>query len=96
MSNIIDISLPISESMPVYPGTANTHIDTVKSQSGNVLSVISLTSHAGTHIDAPIHSVSGAPAINEIPLDIFYGKCRVLDVSNSSIQITKSDLMPLT
>lgn len=92
MSKIIDISLPISPQMPVYPGTDNTKIDTVTSPSGNVLSVITLTSHAGSHVDAPSHSIPGAPNISDIPLDTFYGECRVINLTKSETQITKEDL----
>jgi arylformamidase len=83
MSEIIDISLPITAGMPVYPGMAETKITRVESTSGtSVSSEISFTSHTGTHIDAPNH-VSGGnnQAINDLALDKFYGSCRVLNVT---------------
>jgi arylformamidase len=90
---IIDISLPLSADMPVYPGTDPTTIETVKSASGsNVLSRITMTSHAGTHIDAPKHSLPGASSIDAISLDTFYGPCRVLDLARSQTKITVNDL----
>jgi arylformamidase len=93
MSNIIDISLPISANMPTYPGTTPTQIREVRSGSGtSVLSEISLTSHAGTHIDAPSHSVPGTKSIDALPLDLFYGPCRVLDLTACKEAITEADL----
>ena len=93
MSQIIDISLPISADMPVYPGTAQTRIKSVESGSGSsVLSEITLTSHAGTHIDAPSHALDGAEHIDSFPLEVFYGKCRVLDLTACTASITKEDL----
>lgn len=93
---IIDISLPIHPDMPVYPGTAKTEIVKVPSASGSsVLSEIKLTSHAGTHIDAPNHSIEGAKAIDDIPLEVFFGECRVVDLTGVEGSITTEDLDPL-
>jgi len=95
MASIIDISLPISAGMPVYPGTAATEIASVKSGSGSsVLSVITMTSHAGTHIDAPSHVQLGAPSIDALPLETFYGTCRVLNLTACVSAITAEDLVP--
>lgn len=93
MAEIIDISLPISANMPTYPGTAPTQIREVRSGSGtSVLSEISLTSHAGTHIDAPSHSVPDTKSIDALPLDHFYGPCRVLDMTQCKSSISEADL----
>lgn len=37
--------------------------------------------HNGTHIDAPLHFLEGAPDISEIPLEVCIGPCKVLEVS---------------
>jgi arylformamidase len=94
MSEIIDISLPITAAMPVYPGTAETKISTVKSASGtSTLSEITMTTHAGTHIDAPNHvQGGGSVGIDEMPLSAFYGACRVLDMTACSSSISIDDL----
>lgn len=90
---IIDISLPIYEGMTVYPGTEPTRVNTVASPSGtSVVSVITLTSHAGTHIDAPIHSIPNTKGIDGFDLGTFYGPCRVLDVSDAKTQISLKDI----
>lgn len=90
---IIDISLPIYEGMTVYPGTEPTTIQTVGSPTGtSVVSVIKLTSHAGTHIDSPIHSLPDTGGIDSFDLETFYGPCRVLDVSGAEGQISLSDI----
>jgi arylformamidase len=90
---IIDISLPITDGMPVYPGTADTHIKAVASGSGqSVLSEIQMTSHAGTHIDAPLHAVPSAPSLNQLELEIFYGPARVLDLTDCKTAVEVADL----
>lgn len=37
--------------------------------------------HNGTHIDAPLHFLEGAPDISEVPLEVCIGPCKVLEVS---------------
>lgn len=79
---IIDISLPISPEMPVYPGNIPTQTKEVRSSSGmSVLTEFSMTTHAGTHIDAPSHAISGAKSLDKIALEKYFGPCRVVDVS---------------
>jgi len=95
MSEIIDISLPITADMPTYPGTAKTSISQVRSASGSsVLSEVTMTTHAGTHIDAPSHVLPEGDSIEILPLDTFHGTCRVLDLSNCDVSVTEQDLMP--
>lgn len=94
MTKIIDISLPITEDMPVYPGNKETKITAVPSASGtSVLSEVSMTSHAGTHIDAPNHVQGGGNVgIDGLPLDKFYGPCRVLDLTDCQRSISREIL----
>ncbi len=94
MNDFIDISLPLFEDMPVYPGTAPTKITSVRSASGSsVLSEITMTSHAGTHVDAPRHALPDGKGIDELVLSKFYGPCRVLDMTACKDVITKEDLV---
>lgn len=93
MTKVIDISLPIRSGMPIFPGTLETNIKSVKSSSGrSTLSEITMTSHAGTHIDAPNHVASNQEGIDSIPLHTFYGRCRVLDMTTSESVITEEDI----
>ena len=55
---------------------------------------ISLHSHTGTHIDAPLHFIKDGRTIDEIPLTHFIGPCRVLDLSAVESCITEQDLAP--
>ncbi len=68
---------------PVYDGDPQTKAKRVKSiDDGDEynLSVISMTAHAGTHIDAPLHFCSDGNSIDNIRLNTFYGKCTVISV----------------
>jgi arylformamidase len=90
---IIDISLPLFDGMPIYPGTAETKIIAVKSGSGqSFLSEIQMTSHAGTHVDAPAHADETGQTVNQLDLSIFYGPARVLDLTACEESIKPHDL----
>jgi arylformamidase len=90
---IIDISLPIFDGMPVYPGTSETRIKSFRSASGqSTLSELQITSHAGTHVDAPAHASEAGDNLSQLDLSIFYGPARVLDLTDCYQAINVSDL----
>ncbi len=90
---IIDISLPIFEGMPVYPGTAETKVEQVKSATGtSVLSNLQMSSHVGTHVDAPVHGIPAGQTLSQLPLEDFYGPARVLDMTQAKDAIEVADL----
>lgn len=68
---------------PVYEGDPQTTVEHIKSiHDGDEynLSVISMTSHCGTHIDAPLHFCDDGSPIDRLRLNTFYGKCTVISV----------------
>jgi arylformamidase len=88
---IIDITRPLSEDMLVYPG------DTVpvfrQADHGNYLITdLHLSTHTGTHIDAPVHYLKMGDTIDTLPLSNIMGKCRVLDVTSAGTGITANHL----
>ncbi len=89
---IFDISLPLGEQTITYPGNTKLSIKAFKSPSGNMLSEITMSSHTGTHIDAPSHVLEGGLTIDQLDLSTFTGSCRVLDLSNSQVSISIKDL----
>lgn len=84
MKKIIDISLPLTDSTIVYPGnvplTIETHAEMPEATTH--LSKITMGTHTGTHMDAPMHAVIGAPSLDQIPLETLVGECKVIDVSH--------------
>jgi arylformamidase len=56
------------------------------------LSVFSLGAHSGTHIDAPMHFVSGGASIDQVPLDPLIGPARVIDIPDSVQAIDAAEL----
>jgi arylformamidase len=83
---IYDISTPISDSTPVYPGDPPVRIKRISDladQGECTLSEITMSLHAGTHIDAPSHFIAGAPNVESIPLDLLIGDATLVDISNA-------------
>ena len=92
--NIIDISLPISESIIVYPGNSPVKIESYKSASGQTyLSNLSLGSHTGTHLDAPKHVNQNGIGVDQVQFVHLIGPCRVLDFTKSVESIKKEELI---
>ena len=80
---IIDISQEIYSGMPVYPGDPSFQTRRVNSfKQGDMCEVSEITmgTHCGTHVDAPLHMLPDGAPLESIPLDCFIGKCRVLTV----------------
>jgi kynurenine formamidase len=81
---IIDLTHAISPNMPVYPGTeppafiTGCSIDDI----GFLEKKITFYSHTGTHIDAPAHIIKGAKTLDLLPIEHFYGKAFLLNVTN--------------
>lgn len=79
---IIDISKDLITS-PVYPGDPAPEISALCSLSqGDMCNMASLktTLHAGTHVDAPLHFISGGTSVSRLPLEAFIGECVVLEM----------------
>lgn len=81
---IYDISPPISERLPVWPGDTPPQREVLADlQRGGAftLSTLHATVHVGAHADAPSHYGVGAAAIDERPLELYLGPCQVLRVA---------------
>jgi kynurenine formamidase len=91
----IDLSLTISESIPSFPGSPKPqfiHWSNIKDDGYN-LELLFLSSHTGTHLDAPYHFVKNGLKINQIPLDRLIGKAILVKLpKTNNIPITKSDI----
>lgn len=89
-----DISLPITEKIIVYPGNPGPSIKRVSSipEKSTNSSSITLGSHTGTHVDSKLHISNDGDGSIKLPLDSFYGECRVLDLTSAGKEIHKKDL----
>jgi arylformamidase len=82
-SRVIDISVPNGPGQHFYPGDPEPKVESVRRiENGDVcnLSLLSMGSHTGTHVDAPYHFLKDGPKLGEVPLDRMVGSCVVADL----------------
>jgi arylformamidase len=80
---IIDISVPNQRGMHVYPGDPVLQVEPARRiAKGDVcnLSLLTMGSHTGTHVDAPYHFIAGGTRLGEVPLDRMVGEALVADL----------------
>ncbi len=81
---IIDISVPLYEGMPVWPGSAGIRHEWVKridrGDNSND-SVLHYDVHLGTHIDAPFHFCENGRRVEQLSLEVLCGPVFVADLT---------------
>lgn len=78
----IDITMPLRNTMPVWPGdTPFTYkLDATYAQDGANVGQVQMSLHAGTHVDAPYHYDNFGKAIDTLPLDLFIGTVYIVEL----------------
>lgn len=92
---LYDISVTVNRDTPEWPGdTAFSSTWSTTISNGATVNVSAMTSsaHVGTHADAPLHVHDGWPGSHELQLDAFFGRAIVVDVPESSGEITLAAL----
>ncbi|ROR67224.1 cyclase family protein [Agrococcus jenensis] len=81
-SRLVDLSHPIRDGMPVYPGDPGVSIGPALTVDADGVDVagIRMGSHTGTHVDAPSHTVRGGRTMADVGLDELVGDAVVLRV----------------
>ncbi|MFN0123369.1 MAG: cyclase family protein [Blastocatellia bacterium] len=82
---IHDVTVSISNDLPVYPGDPAIRIEQIQSiAAGNIccVSELHLNTHIGTHIDPPAHFIDGGATLDQLPLDVLIGVARVVDAGD--------------
>jgi arylformamidase len=80
---VIDISVPNRPGMHAYPGDPVPEVTSVRRLAdGDAcnLSLLTLGSHTGTHVDAPYHFLADGARLGEVPLDRMVGEALVADL----------------
>lgn len=92
---IIDISQPLSPGLAVFPGDAR-YAERWTFRIGQDcpvnVSQVSLSAHAGTHADAPLHYDAEGQAVGSLALDPFIGPCRVIDARGETALCTPAQI----
>jgi arylformamidase len=80
---VIDISVPNGPGQHVYTGDPVPKIEAAKRVArGDVanLSLLTMGTHTGTHVDAPWHFIDRGPRLGGVPLDRMVGEALVADL----------------
>ncbi len=95
MSKWIDVSLPLTPSLVHWPGQLGLRVRMVETIKKNGCEVrdFSLSSHIGTHIDAPRHFVEGAGSVDAIDFEKLIGRTLVVLVRpRKGLEILPTDI----
>jgi kynurenine formamidase len=94
---LIDLSVPINEQTPVYPGDPATKIAKAgtHSESGYQDHYVSMGTHVGTHIDAPAHMIEGGKNLSEYPIERFQGRGHLITdfLAVKSVDLQEGDIV---
>ena len=92
---IIDLTLTISENIPTFPGSPQPNfIDWENIEKGGYnLELLFLSTHTGTHIDAPYHFLKKGQKIHQIMTKRLVTEAVLIKIRKGSNQsITKTDI----
>jgi arylformamidase len=81
----IDVSVKLRHGMPHWPDNPPIRIERltdVERGDEATVSALSFGSHTGTHMDAPLHFISGGAGLDELDLGAVVGPCRVIAIED--------------
>ena len=81
-TDYLDVSVPISPDMLVWSTHERVSMDTEESVYAgerNRVTTLRLTTHTGTHVDAPYHFVENGLTVDQLDLDVLIGPSEVYD-----------------
>jgi arylformamidase len=87
----IDISITIKPGMAHWPDNPEIRVEKMLDmERGDVcnVSTLSMGSHTGTHMDAPLHFIRNGKSLDKMPLEATIGPCRVIEIKdNESVKL---------
>jgi arylformamidase len=95
---IIDISVPVRPGMVTYEGDPDVRLERVVSIADGAAANISRLDfgvHTGTHVDAPLHFIDGAPGTETLRLDVLVGEAFVVDATGVAAALDEEVLRRL-
>lgn len=94
---IYDITVPIQDITPTFPGDPGVSIQPFlalsRGDAANV-SLLHFGAHTATHVDAPAHFIPGAATVAEMSLTSLMGPARVLEIPADADAVTPAHITP--
>ncbi|WP_139365595.1 arylformamidase [Shouchella patagoniensis] len=95
----IDITMPLNNKIAHWPGDTpfSYSLSATKEETGSVnVGSITMSTHTGTHADAPYHYKNNGSKINDLPLELYIGKAMVINaIGASSLDRSLFEQFPL-
>lgn len=95
-SHVLDITAPLTEWLTTWPEVVEPierRVVVSPEDGGSMtVSVLELSAHAGTHVDAPNHFIDGAGGIETVPLRSLVGPAQVVAIPEEVNLVTASVL----
>jgi arylformamidase len=96
---IYDVTIPISDHVPIYAGDPAANVEAVTQISAGAhanVSKMCFGVHTGTHVDAPNHFIEGRRRVDQLDLDKLIGKCRVIAIDDGEDAVLPKHLGDLS
>ncbi len=92
--DLIDVSVVIWPGALQWPGEEVLEVRALSALPADpaAVTIITMTTHTGTHVDAPSHYYRDGKTLDQIPLDRWVGPCFVVNLSTLEADITAQDL----
>lgn len=91
MSEWIDLTIGLGDSAPGWPDDVPavwTRRMRIERGAPYNISMITLSMHSGTHVDAPLHFLRDGAAIDRMPIDAAVGPARIIEIEDEeSIEV---------
>ncbi len=96
---VYDVSLLLTEDLPLWPGDTgiSMKLSSRLNNRGDSCNVTHLEMgvHTGTHIDAPFHFEPEGVGVDQLPLNVLIGPCRLFEMNDLRESIDRSHLESL-
>ena len=87
-SRWLDVSVPLRDGMLPWPGDPAfrlTRLFDMERGDACTVSALSMSAHAGTHVDAPLHYLRRGRSVDRWPLDATVGPARVIVIRHPRV-----------
>lgn len=93
---LIDLSQPVYHDSPNCPAHPPVRCTILKDhpETGWRVEMLTIASHTGSHVDAPLHKIAGGASLDDIPLEAWCGPAFIADLRgmNADERITSAML----
>lgn len=96
VTRVVDLSHELYDEMPTYPGARRVETEVINTheRDGYQVTALRLTTHHGTHVDAPLHFVSGQrTTLSQVPIADLVGEAVVLRVPRGADEAIDAALL---